>query len=98
MIKSRRFAFSIVFFTLCLGPGFTPGGDRPVSEDPVPDYRNPDLPVKQRVEDLLLRMTLEEKVGQMNIPCGYKQAIGWGYFHNHRSDQRDPDGYGFTTE
>ena len=28
-------------------------------------YRNPSLPVKQRVADLLSRMTLEEKVGQM---------------------------------
>ncbi len=28
-------------------------------------YRDPHLPVEQRVEDLLTRMTLEEKVGQM---------------------------------
>jgi len=32
--------------------------------DPLP-YENPSLPVKQRVADLLSRMTLEEKVGQM---------------------------------
>jgi beta-glucosidase len=32
--------------------------------DPLP-YENPSLPVKQRVTDLLSRMTLEEKVGQM---------------------------------
>lgn len=31
----------------------------------VPPYRNPKLPVKQRVADLLSRMTLEEKVAQM---------------------------------
>ncbi|MDG5765995.1 glycoside hydrolase family 3 N-terminal domain-containing protein [Balneolales bacterium ANBcel1] len=30
-----------------------------------PDYLNPDVPVEQRVEDLLSRMTLEEKIGQM---------------------------------
>jgi beta-glucosidase len=30
-----------------------------------PPYENPRLPVKQRVDDLLSRMTLEEKVGQM---------------------------------
>ena len=28
-------------------------------------YRNPDLPVNERVSDLLSRMTLEEKVAQM---------------------------------
>src|ERR1043166_5555998 len=31
----------------------------------VPAYRNPKLPVDQRVADLLSRMTLEEKVAQM---------------------------------
>src|SRR5690242_18296084 len=31
----------------------------------VPAYRNPKLPVEQRVADLLSRMTLEEKVAQM---------------------------------
>jgi len=29
------------------------------------DYQNPQLPVEERVEDLLARMTLEEKIGQM---------------------------------
>ena len=31
----------------------------------VPAYRNPDLPVEQRLADLLSRMTLEEKVAQL---------------------------------
>jgi len=31
----------------------------------APAYRDPTLPVEQRVEDLLARMTLEEKIGQM---------------------------------
>ena len=31
----------------------------------VPDYRNPALPIEQRVADLLKRMTLEEKVDQI---------------------------------
>lgn len=28
-------------------------------------YKNPDLPTQERIADLLGRMTLEEKVGQM---------------------------------
>ena len=31
----------------------------------APEYRNPALPIEQRVADLLKRMTLEEKVGQL---------------------------------
>ena len=34
----------------------------------VPVYKDPSYPVEQRIEDLLSRMTLKEKVGQMNIP------------------------------
>ncbi len=44
----------------------------------VPLYKNTIYPVEQRIENLLSRMTLEEKVGQMNMPCVYKQRIGWG--------------------
>ncbi len=46
-------------------------GDKPV-------YLDSGQPIDKRVEDLLSRMTLEEKVGQMNMPCLYKQRMGWG--------------------
>ena len=35
------------------------------AKDATPDYLNPRLPIKQRVDDLVGRMTLEEKVAQM---------------------------------
>jgi hypothetical protein len=35
------------------------------AQTPAPEYRNPALPIEQRVADLLKRMTLEEKVGQL---------------------------------
>src|SRR5215468_3255046 len=35
------------------------------AQDNRPDYKNPSLPVEQRVADLLSRMTLEEKVAQL---------------------------------
>ncbi len=38
-----------------------------VPEDPNAPYRNPEVPVEERVEDLLTRMTLEEKIGQMTL-------------------------------
>jgi beta-glucosidase len=40
-----------------------------------PAYRDPTLPVERRVEDLLGRMTLEEKVGQMLCLWQGKRAI-----------------------
>ncbi|MDZ7292228.1 MAG: glycoside hydrolase family 3 C-terminal domain-containing protein [candidate division KSB1 bacterium] len=33
--------------------------------DDMPDYKNPNLPVEKRVADLLARMTLEEKIAQL---------------------------------
>lgn len=44
----------------------------------LPLYRNPTYPVEQRLNDLLSRMTLEEKVGQINIPTCYSTELGWG--------------------
>ena len=37
-------------------------------------YRNADLPAEQRVQDLLARMTLEEKVGQLRC------TLAWNYY------------------
>ncbi len=42
----------------------------------TPVYKNPAYPVGQRVEDLLSRMTLEEKIGQINMPCVYVDKMG----------------------
>ena len=40
-----------------------------------PLYRDASQPMAQRIEDLLGRMTLEEKVGQMNMPCVYEAGL-----------------------
>lgn len=37
-------------------------------------YKNSKLPIEKRVKDLLSRMTLEEKVGQMRC------TLGWNYY------------------
>jgi hypothetical protein len=36
-----------------------------LAQQAVPEYRDPALPIEQRVADLLSRMTLEEKVEQL---------------------------------
>jgi beta-glucosidase len=43
-----------------------------------PGYLDRSLPIDTRVDDLLSRMTLEEKVGQMNMPCVYEGRLGEG--------------------
>lgn len=40
-----------------------------------PDYKNPELPVQDRVEDLLDRMTVEEKLGQLLCPLGWPMYV-----------------------
>ena len=44
----------------------------------TPVYRDASQPIAKRVDDLLSRMTLKEKVGQMNIPTCYSMDIGFG--------------------
>lgn len=41
-----------------------------LAQDNPPAYRNPDLPVDERVHDLLGRVTLEEKVRQLDMYSG----------------------------
>ena len=42
----------------------------------VPIYLDPKQPIERRVDDLLARMTLKEKVGQLNLPCVYVDELG----------------------
>ncbi|MGD0228567.1 MAG: beta-glucosidase, partial [Terriglobia bacterium] len=45
------------------------GGNQPL-------YLEASRPISKRVEDLLNRMTLKEKVGQLNLPCVYVDELG----------------------
>src|SRR5579864_9276416 len=42
----------------------------------VPPYLDPKRPINQRIDDLMSRMTLKEKVGQLNLPCVYVDELG----------------------
>jgi beta-glucosidase len=42
----------------------------------TPPYLDPRQPIDVRVDDLMSRMTLKEKVGQLNLPCVYVDELG----------------------
>src|SRR6266568_1741173 len=57
------------------------------SQTAIPDYKNPGLPVEQRVADLLSRMTLEEKVAQLTCLWAERPQMGpQTDFSNDRGD------------
>ncbi len=55
-----------------------PAGLRLIAQSPaaVPIYLDPKQPIERRVDDLMSRMTLKEKVGQLNLPCVYVDELG----------------------
>ncbi len=69
MTTSTRFV--VLWATFCCAAAATRGG-----EPAAPLYRDAAQPIASRVEDLLGRMTLEEKVGQINMPCVYVAELG----------------------
>jgi beta-glucosidase len=42
----------------------------------LPVYLDPKRTIDERVDDLMSRMTLKEKVGQLNLPCVYVDQLG----------------------
>src|SRR5256885_13859267 len=49
------------------------------AQQPTPEaaaYKNPDLPIAQRVDDLISRMTLEEKVSQLGHTADAVPRLG----------------------
>lgn len=51
-----------------------PGRLHTQSSNPI--YLDPQQPIEVRVNDLMSRMTLKEKVGQLNLPCVYVDQLG----------------------
>ena len=41
-----------------------------------PAYLDPKRPIEERIDDLMGRMTIKEKVGQLNLPCVYVRQLG----------------------
>lgn len=85
--KTALLIFAIVIFILA--PGWT---KYPSLSDKMPIYKKPSYSVDDRVEDLLLRMTLDEKIGQMNMPCVYVDALGKGIAEKAESCRKLSEG------
>ncbi len=57
LLKGNRLFYSLVMgFVVMTASAFSQ------KVDPIPPYKNAKLPVEERLNDLLLRMTLEEKI------------------------------------
>jgi beta-glucosidase len=65
-----QFALSIL--TLCATPVVALSQQTP----DAPTFRNADLPVEQRVEDLISRLTIEEKIGQTMMASPEIKQLG----------------------
>jgi beta-glucosidase len=68
----------IVAIGLSNSHGLVSQGNQASESSDTPAYLNPHLPVDERVADLISRMTLEEKVGQLEAPLGWEmyQKVG----------------------
>ena len=64
----------LVKATMCLALAWIAPGIA-AAQDAVPDYKNPKLPIEQRVADLLGRMTLEEKCAQLLPQRGTREVL-----------------------
>ena len=51
-------------------------GTRIDAQESTPVYLDARQPIERRVDDLMSRMTLKEKVGQLNLPCVYVDQLG----------------------
>ena len=73
LIRKASSSFVVVALigVLISSPGFSE-----LAGSEGPPYLDPTLPIALRVDDLMNRMTLKEKVGQLNLPCVYVDELG----------------------
>jgi len=69
----RQLLTSFCLSSLLLSPA---RAQTPSAAKATPDYLNPSLPVSRRAEDLVSRMTLEEKVAQMMNKSAAVERLG----------------------
>src|SRR5262245_1305374 len=74
MNHRRLAAMCGLLLLICWTPGFSPTGAS--GQEPLPSYKDPSLPIEKRVDDLVSRMTLEEKVSQMMNAAAPVERLG----------------------
>lgn len=82
-MRARNFAIQAFIGVICLAvPGQTRKATQAKSSKPpehgsssVADYKNATLPINRRVEELLSRMTLQEKVRQLDLYSGASTLV-----------------------
>ena len=74
MKLARILGAAIASSLLLAAAAASPAPSRTEPQKPI--YKDASQPVEKRAEDLLSRMTLEEKIGQMNMPCVYEDGLG----------------------
>jgi beta-glucosidase len=67
---------SMVAVVLLLGTQGTAGPAMAQENEANPPYLDRDQSIPVRVDDLMHRMTLKEKIGQLNLPCAYVDDLG----------------------
>ena len=65
----RTASLMLVVVTFLLPPSLQ-------TQSSTPIYLDPQQPIERRVDDLMSRMTLKEKIGQLNLPCVYVDQLG----------------------
>jgi beta-glucosidase len=76
MRPRKKLTRNLIMLALVLSIGglLSAAGQKPKTE--IPLYLDKTQPLEKRVDDLLGRLTLGEKVGQMNMPCVYVDELG----------------------
>ena len=82
---------------LIAGLTFVIGFGRIASAEDMPPYKDPTRPIDERVQDILARMTLEEKIEQMGgeFP-GEVEENGWGMSNTPDNERLGIPGFRFT--
>src|SRR5262250_1341870 len=74
MKNFRQIATLSLLLTICLMPVLLQ--NRTSGQEPTPAYKDPSLSIEKRVDDLVSRMTLEEKVSQMMNAAAPIERLG----------------------